>query len=108
MISCLDIDDIQAEVALEEWSSGQFRPFHSLFQVAGLINSRIEEVSSMIHKFKDGRPKMWNEFCAKVHLCASQNRVDSLVLQRPLCHLSAKKGELYNVRPERGSDDDNE
>jgi hypothetical protein len=60
----------------------------------------------MIHKFKEGRPKTWNEFCLRVHLRASRNRVDSLVPQRQLVHLGIGTGELYNVQLEIGNSHD--
>jgi len=56
-------------VALEEWSTGRFKPFEDeeLPMVWVKVQSRADDVCKHLEAFKEKKREGWIEFCQEVH-----------------------------------------
>jgi len=94
----------QFEVALEEWSDGELKPFRNLIEISELMDSEIREAKAVIANFKGRRPKAWRSFCQRVHRSNVNGYDTSLAPSRLLNHIAVGWEDFKDVEAEVESD----
>jgi hypothetical protein len=62
---------LQIVIALEEWQSGELKPFNNPFDLFAHAADRVKEVKQLVSTFKTKLKDPWHDFCRRVHRYAT-------------------------------------